>query len=195
MNATKMMKGTSSEQNQGRIHLLFFTDRSQLEDVKSSYPAFFREMRPITNDMAVAFELERLGVEYIDEWDFLKSEDIESNKDIAHNLAKNWWDEHLESTEYEGFALTDAVQQDIIYPFETCLNARTVYGRLFEAYSVGKISGYFLPSVAIVRNGPFPAFRAVQSVSQAVLFYMANQRGIHVDQLSSKLALSSTQRV
>jgi len=189
------MKDVSSESIKRMIHLLFFTDRSQLEYVKASNPSCLVEMLPITNDIAVAFELERLKIEYIDEWDFLKSEDIESNKDVAHHLAKNWWDEHIVSTEYEGFALTDAAQQDLVYPFEACLNARTVYGRLFDAYVVGKISGYFLPSIAVVRTGPFPVCRALQSVSQAILFYMADQRGIEVERLTSKLALSSAKRV
>ena len=37
-------------------------------------------MRPITGDMVVAFELEKLGIDFIDEWDFLQPDEIEKTK-------------------------------------------------------------------------------------------------------------------
>jgi hypothetical protein len=166
------------------VHLLFFTDISQFHYVQFNSPELFERMMPVTNNMVVAFELERLGIEFIDEWSFLKPDDIEKNRNLAHELSKIWWDEHLASTEYEGFALTDVAQQDLVYAFEASLNARTVYKRLFDTYSVSEISGYFLPLVAVVRTGPAPTSQAVTSVSQAILFYMAEQRGIAVDKLA-----------
>jgi len=162
---------------------LYFTDITQLNYVRANNPDLLESMLPITGNMVVAFELERLKIDFIDEWDFLKPEDIETNKDIAHSLAKNWWNENLANTNYDGFALSDAAQQDLVYPFEASLNARTIYKRLFDTYSVSQISGYFLPSVAVVRTGPVPASQAVTSVSQAILFYMAAQRGIAVNKL------------
>lgn len=177
------------------MELLYFSDISQLDYVRASKPDMLKQMRPVTGDMVVAFELERLGVDYIDEWDFLKPENIETNKDVAHSLAKNWWDENLASTEYNGFALTDVAQQDLIFSFEASLNARTVYGRLFDTYTVEKIIGFFLPSVAVIRTGPAPTSRAVQSVSQAIMFYMADQRGIMVDKLTSSLAITPAGKV
>ena len=175
--------------------LLYFTDISQLNYVRANDCILMEESIPITGDMLVAFELERLKIDFIDEWDFLKPEDIEINKEFAHSLAKSWWDENLASTEYDGFALSDVAQQDLIYSFEASLNARTVFVRLFDTYSVEKIAGYFLPSVAVIRTGPFPASRAVQSVSQAILFYMAEQRGIVINKLTSSLAISSVGKV
>jgi hypothetical protein len=169
------------------INLLYFSDFSQFKDVQTNNPAWLKHNLPITGDMTVAFELERLGLDFIYEWNFLSFEDIKINADIAHSLVKSWWAKHLASTQYEGFSLIDAAQQDLIYPFVASLNARTVYGRLFDTYSVGAISGYFLPSVAVVRTGPFPTSKAVQSVSQAILFYMADQRGIQVNHLTVKL--------
>ncbi len=164
-------------------NLLYFSDITQLNYVRASNPDLLESMLPITGNMVVAFELERTKIDFIDEWDFLKPEDIETNKDTAHSLAKNWWDENLANTDYGGFALSDAAQQDLVYPFEASLNACTIYKRLFETYSFSKISGYFLPSVAVVRTGPAPTSQAVTSISQAILFYMAEQRGIAIDKL------------
>lgn len=173
------------------MELLYFSDISQLDFVRTTKPDIFKQKLPITGDMVVAFELERLGIDFIDEWNFLKPDEIRENWETAHTLSRNWWDEHLASTEYEGFSLADAAQQDLVYPFWASLNARAVYGSIFSAYPVKKISGYFLPAVAVVRTGPAPASRAVRSVTEAILLYIAEQRGIPVERLSSSLSLST----
>lgn len=173
------------------MELLYFTDISQVDHIVDNTPELLRQKRPITGDIAVAYELERLGIDFIDEWDFLGSEDIARNCETAHLLSTTWWDEHLASTEYEGFSLSDTAQQDMIYPLEACLNARTAYDRILNSYQIEKISGYFLPPVGVIRTGPIPTNRAVRSVTQAVLFYMAEQRGIPVIKLDSERPLSS----
>jgi glycosyltransferase involved in cell wall biosynthesis len=172
------------------MELLYFTDISQLDYVVATAPALLTQTRPATGDFTVSYELQRLGIDFIDEWDFLGSDDIEKNWETAHLLSRTWWDEQLASTEYAGFSLTDAAQQDMVYSFEACLNARTAYERIFSSYSVAKISGYFLPSVAVVRTGPPPTGRAVRSVVQSVLFYIAEKHGIHVVELHSGRPLS-----
>ena len=173
------------------MELLYFTDISQVDYVVDNMPELLRQKRPVTGDIVVAYELERLGIDFIDEWHFLGSDDITKNYETAHLLSATWWDEHLASTEYEGFALSDTTQQDMVYPLEACLNARSVYDRIFSSYQIEKISGYFLPPVGVVRTGPLPTHRAVRSVSQAVLFYLAEKRGIPVVKLNSGRPLSS----
>jgi len=172
------------------MELLYFSDISQLDYVVANTPDLLRQIRPITGEFVVSYELERLGIEFIDEWDFLGPDDIKRNWETAHLLSRTWRDEQLASTEYEGFSLTGAAQQDMVYSFEACLNARTVYDRIFRSYSVEKISGYFLPLVAVVRTGPAPTGRAVRSVAQSVLFYIAEKHGIHVVELNSGRPLS-----
>ncbi len=167
------------------LALIYFSDVSQLVNHDIKKIACNKNNRLITNDMAVAFQFDMLGIEYIDEWTFLNETDIEKNKETAHHLAKNWWNEAFYSTAYNGFPLSDIVQQDLVYSFEACLNARVVYKRLFEAYSVHKISGYFVPSVPVIRTGPSPAIKAVQSVTQAILFYMAENHGIQIERLNA----------
>lgn len=173
------------------MELLYFTDISQVDYVVDNMPELLRQKRPVTGDIVVAYELERLGIDFIDEWDFLGSDDIARNCETAHPLSTTWWDEHLASTEYEGFALSDTSQQDMFYPLEACLNARLVYDRIFSSYQIEKISGYFLPPVGVVRTGPIPTNRAVRSVTQAVLFYLAEKRGIPIVKLNSGRPLSS----
>ncbi len=167
------------------LDLIYFSDVSQLVNHDLKKIACNKNNRLITNDMAVAFEFDMLGIEYIDEWKFLNETDIENNKVAAHHLAKNWWNEAFYSLAYEGFPLGDIVQQDLVYAFEASLNARIVYNRLFEAYSICKIRGYFLPSVPVIRTGPSPANKAVQSVTQAILFYMAANHGIQIERLAA----------
>lgn len=173
------------------MELLYFTDISQVNYVVGNMPEMLRRMRPVTGDIVVAYELERLGIDFIDEWSFLEAEDIARNSETAHILSTRWWDEHLASTEYEGFSLADAAQQDMVYPLEACLNASSVYDRIFSTYQIKKISGFFLPPVGVVRTGPIPTNRAVRSVTQAILFYRAERYGIPVIKLNSGLPLSS----
>ncbi len=163
--------------------LLFFSDVAQVKHIQLNEPERLNDMLPVTADMTVAFMLEQEGIAFVDEWDFLSENQIVENKKNAHLLAKNWWDEQVASTEYNGLLLSDLVEQDLVYPLEASLNARTVYTGLLDAYSVKKISGFFLSSVPVIRTGPVPTAMAVHSVSQAILFYMADQRGIKVDYL------------
>jgi hypothetical protein len=173
------------------MELIYFSDISQLDYVILNNPDLLRGMHPMTGDMVVAFELERMGIEFIDEWKFINEKEIENNWDDAHVLSKSWWNENVASTAYDGFALTDAAQQDLIYPLWASLNARTIYSKIFNGYPINKISGYFLPSIGVVRTGPVPTSRAVTSVSQAVLFYFADGANVAVDHLSTNVALST----
>jgi hypothetical protein len=172
------------------MDLLYFTDISQVSYVVDHRPELMKNRHAMTGDVVVAYELERLGIDFIDEWDLLGAEDIEANFETARLLSTTWWDESLASTEYEGFALSEAAQQDMIYPFEASLNARTVYRKLFSTCQIRSIAGFFLPSVGVYRTGPIPTNRAVRSVAQAVLFYMAEKQGIAVEKLESDRPLS-----
>ncbi len=162
---------------------LYFTDITQLNYVRANNPDSLESMLPITGTMAVAFELERLKIDFIDEWDFLKPEDIETNKDIAHSLADEWSSDISKQAEIFGFSLDGIVKQDLIYAFEASLNARTIYNRIFTEYSVEQIWIYPLPEVAVIRTGPAPASRAVNSVTQAVIFYLAELNGIFIKKI------------
>lgn len=172
------------------MHLLYLTDISQLNHLRIENPQLLTHMQPITGDIVVAFELERLKIEFIDEWDYLSPQDIEHNLETANKLSKNWWDESIASTEYEGFTLASTTGNDLLYFFEACLNAATVYKKLFQTYTIDRISGYFLPNIGVIRTGPNPAHRAVRSVVQAILFWFAENNGISVNRLESRLPLS-----
>lgn len=173
------------------MELLFITDVSQLAYLREHCPELLRSATPVVEDVVVAYELERMGVAFIEEWSLLTPAEIEDNSAVAHRLAANWWDESRASTDYRGIRLSDMVRQDLIYPLEACLNARTVYRKLFASVDITRISGFFLPPTGVVRTGPLPASRAVRSVAQAVLFYMAQQRAIPVQRRETGLPLSA----
>lgn len=176
-------------------HLLFFTDISQLVDVKTKNPALLKQRRLVTGEMSVAFELENLGIEFIDIWNFLSPEDIEKNKNKARKLAENWVHEYLSSCESKDLVVTDTTQEDLVYPFEAALNAITAYGRLFNEYAIEKISVYLLPSIALIRTGPRPTSRAAGSVALAVLVYMAEKRNIKIDRLAPPLPICDVRKI
>lgn len=174
------------------MELLYFSDSSQLDYVIAEKPELLKSMCPITSDMSVASELDRLGIDFIDEWKYLTSEDINENWEVAHRLAKGWCNDKKINSRNDGLDFTEVVEQELIYPFEGCLNARTVYNNVFDNYQVTKISGFFLPPTAVIRTGPDPTSRAVSSVVQAVLFYIAEQRGISVEYYDSPYPMSIT---
>jgi len=174
--------------------LLFLTDISQVPSIVRKSSQWLKRASLVTGDMTVAAELERLGIPFIDEWSFLKPEDIEDNWNKAHELADHWWDESIASTEYHGFSLAEAARQELVWPFEVCLNARTIYQRLLAAIPVKHIYGFFVAPVAIYNTGPSPTFRAATSVAQAVLRWTAKQSGLTVSGLRSLRRLSTEGR-
>ncbi len=154
-------------------------------------------MTLVTGDIAVAAELERRQIPFLEEWSYLSAEDIERNWNEAHDLTAMWWQDGFAGCgdmSYESFSLADAAQEMFITPFEAGLNARTVYGRLLREHAPDHLFGYFLPPVAVTRGGPLPAERAVASIAQAVLFWTAEQRGIPVTRNRQTHPLSNAMR-
>jgi glycosyltransferase involved in cell wall biosynthesis len=172
------------------MEILYLTDVSQIDYLRKTNPLLLRQMRPLTGDMVVAFELEKMGVHFIDEWDYIKPEELKKNWELAHSLSITWWHGNVANRTYEEFSLCEAAQQDMVYPLTACLNARTVYERLFREFKVDSIDGYFLPNTAVIRTGPAPTSRALGSLTQAVLFYMAEKRRIPINKRESKLPLT-----
>ncbi|HEY4784550.1 MAG TPA: hypothetical protein VIH57_00810 [Bacteroidales bacterium] len=172
------------------MNLLYFTDISQFQYVLERKPQLLEQMQPITGDIVVAYELQNRNINFINEWDFLEPADIERSWEIANNLSVDWWNKNMTRPEYEGISLVDATRQDLVYSFEACLNANVVYERIFKNYPINRISGYFLPSVGVIRTGPAPTHRAVRSVSQAVLFWLADQHNIIVEKFEAEYPLS-----
>ena len=132
--------------------------------------------------MAVAYELERRGINFIDEWDYLSAEEIKKSRTNANSMARSWGD-GLKDILFDEFSLTDCVNQDLVYPFEAALNASTIYRKIIEGSSIQSIRGYFLPPKAVIRTGPAPTSRAVNSVSHSILFYYCDKNCIPLEKL------------
>lgn len=171
------------------MELLHFTDVSQLDYALAHKPEMLEGKLPVASDMVVAFELEKLGIEFIDVWDFLGPVDIKNNAEAARLLSLNWLKDEFPGEEIGSLILADAAQVEMVWPFEACLNAQTAYGKLFDHYPVEKISGFFHPKVAIIRTGPPPTNPAVYSVAEAVLFYLADKNGIVIEMLEFDMPL------
>ena len=166
------------------MDLLFLNDRSQLDWLAEAPRERLKELVPVTGDLAVADGLERLGIPFLDEWDYLTPEDIVRNFDAAHKLGARWWDEGLASTAYHGFRLAEAAKYDVVFPFEMCLNAATIYGRLLETPSLGNLHAFRGPRIPVVRTGPAPLSQASASLARAVLRWQARVKGLPLRRFS-----------
>jgi hypothetical protein len=175
------------------MEILYISEISQLDYIINNKPSLLDQKKLMTGDMVVAFELEKKAINFIDEWDFIKPEEFENNWDLAHKLSNTWWHDKVLSPIYHGFSLCETTQQDMIYPLTACLNARTIYSRIFNEFTIKRIDGYFLPNTAVIRTGPSPTCRSVTSITQSILFYMAEQREIPLIKLESKFPLTKGQ--
>lgn len=174
------------------MELLYITDISQIKFILDVSPNLLEKFTPITGDLVVSNELENLGINFIDEWDYLTPKTIESNWILSNKLTKCWTNEAgIDPVYYEDISLSECAGQDLAYSFEAALNARVVYEKIIETHNVTRIAGFFLPEIAVIRTGPFPTHRAVRSISQAVLFWIAESRNIPVEKLESTYNLSS----
>lgn len=174
------------------MELLYITDVSQIKFILENASDLLNRFTPITGDLVVSNELESLGVNFIDEWDYLSPNDIESNWRLSAKLTKCWWEElGIDQIYFENISLSQCASQDLTYSFEAALNARTAYEKIIEAHNVTRIVGFFLENRAVIRTGPYPTHRAVRSISQAVLFWIAKSKNIQVDSMESTYNLSS----
>jgi hypothetical protein len=168
------------------MELLYLTDISQIKYILDVSPNLLKKYTPITGDLVVSYELENLGINFIDEWDYLTPKTIEYNWILSNKLIKCWTNEAgVDPVYYEDISLSECAGQDLAYSFEAALNARVVYEKIIETHNVTCIAGFFLPEIAVIRTGPFPTHRAVRSISQAVLFWIAESRNIPVEKLES----------
>lgn len=173
-----------------QMDLLYFSDITQLDYVLKKNPEYLQSLRPITSDMTVAFELQLRKIKFIDVWNFIENEEIEKNWNDAHTISQKWWGETKANVLYGVENLCVAAQQDFIYALEACLNSKTAYKKILEKYQVRKLYGFFMPPVAVVRTGPAPVTRAVRSVSESVLFFLADHFGIEVTEITADKSLS-----
>lgn len=172
------------------LEILYFTDIVQVRYVAEKSPHLFRQMRPMTGEIVVADEFERLHIPFIDEWQYLENSDIERNFEAANNLSARWWDRRIPEIEYKGLPLSEAARQDLVFAFEAALNAKVVYNRILSSAKIEKVSGFFLPPAGVVRTGPLPTHRAVRSVAQAVLFWATERLQIPIVRLTCDRPLS-----
>jgi hypothetical protein len=176
------------------MDLLFVNDPSHLDWLAEAPGERLKERVPVTGDLAVADGLERLGIPFLDEWDYLSAEDVRRNWEAAHELGARWWDEGLASTAYGGFTLAEAARFDVVFPFEICLNAATIYGRLLETPSLGALHAFSLPRTPVSRTGPAPLSRASAALAQGVLRWQAWARGRPLHRLTSPRPLATEGR-
>lgn len=161
------------------MNILRLDDIFQLRHLRRHAPQLLATHQLITHDLTVAWELERQGIRFLDEFAFLSPAEIHANWDAANRLATSWHEGLWRSGTRE-HELARCAGQELVYPFEIGLNARTIYERVFQQYSVESVTLCTMPPQAITRTGPPPARRAGATISQAVVRWVADQRRIPV---------------
>lgn len=167
--------------------LLFLKDLSQFKSIMKKMPNLLVSNKIITNNSVVATELERLNHPFIHESKYLELNDMTQSLTTANQLAEHWCDEAQAEINFCGISLTQAARQDLVLPFELCLNARIAYQKLLNSESARHIYSYFIPPTAMCRTGPTPApaFRSPAAITQAVLLWLAHTYQISVTSLRS----------
>lgn len=170
------------------MKLLVLSDVSQVEYLLKNQEDVLMTHRPMTQDLAVAHELDRLQIPFIDEYCYLSPKEIEENWNQAHELAEIW--QYYTLGDGISLELWDLAKQDLVYPFEICLNARTAYRHILESDTVESLCGFWFLPQPIVRTGPAPATHAAASLAQAVLCYLVELKQIPIHCLQCSFPLS-----
>ncbi len=171
------------------MNLLVLSDISQVKYLLQHQAAVLTSHRLMTQDFTVAHELERLQIPFLDEFCYLSPADIEENGGRAAELAEVW-QQHALGGDGQGLEIAALAKQDLVWPLDVCLNARTVYQRILESETVESLSGYWLPPQPIFSTGPAPVTRAAASLAQAILHWMAEQNHIPIRSLQCPRPLS-----
>lgn len=158
---------------------IFLCDPSQIPAALRLQHRLGRGAFLATGDMTTAWELERLGVPFLDEHDVITGEERLANWEAAGRVAARGWGEHAVG-DADGLPLLDAARGELRLPVELCLDAVTVYRRLLADHAVRHAHVFFLPPAAICRTQPAPGIWAATSLSQAVLRREAEHAGVSV---------------
>lgn len=174
--------------------ILFLNDPHEMCHARAHLREVFERCRVVTGDLATIAEAERLGIRTMNEWDYLKSEDVEENFEEAGRLVHGWWGNDRDATRHEGICLAEMASYELAWPFEMCLNSRTIYNRILDALKPRRIHLFEHSKVGVCRTGPVPIHPAAVSVSQAVLRWLSEQRGVEIESHPSPPKLSQRQR-
>lgn len=132
-----------------------------------------------TCDVEVGFYFDARGIKYINGWDLIDAADIERNWNLAHLLSENWLSEVVEFEEVLGFNPLTCAQQDLVYPFESALNAITIFNNLINKYEIKNFEGVCNKIVPMLRTGPSPGFISSNSIAEAVFHHICLTKKIN----------------
>ncbi len=174
--------------------ILYITDVSQVQYFLK-YKNEFEGLIPMTGDIASSFLLQNNQVKYINEWDFFKPITIEKNWNLANTFSKKWWTEVNFEIPNEILKYFEATSQDMVYPLEAVFNAYSIYQEIFKKFTIDELHGFFLENQAVIRTGPIPTHRAVRSIAQSILFYIADKHEIPFKKIEINNPLSNDKLV
>lgn len=172
------------------MKLLYFTDVIQVNYFIKNKDQF-NGFTPITGDITAAFVLLHNKIEFINEWDYLKPHQIQNNWDLANNFSKSWWSELEILLNMDLQAYFESTSQDMVWPLEAIYNSKSVYDEIFSKFKIAEVYGFFQNNKAVIKTGPLPAHKAVRSIAQSILFWIADEKSIPYYKLDLQLELSS----
>ena len=172
------------------MKLLYLTDICQLNDLLPN-KELLKNFMPITGDISVSFKLIQNKIPFINEWDYLNKNQIEFNWDLANEFSKTWWKGFNFDIppDFNNYFL--CTSQDMVYSLEAIFNSYEVYSSIFDKFKIMEVHGYFLNNQSVIRTGPMPTNRAVRSITQAILFWIADLKSIPIYKIESNFKLSN----
>ena len=176
------------------MKLLYITDVSQVQYFLKNREEFEGYM-PITGDISSVFLMQNNLLEFINEWDLLPPTVIEQNWNLANDFSKNWWNEVDFDIPNDVKEYYFATSQDMVYPLEAIFNAKLVYEELFKKFKIEELLGFFLQKQAVLRTGPIPTHRAVRSIAQAILLWIADKNSVPYKSIEMNFLLTNDKLV
>ncbi len=112
---------------------VFVTNFDQFRVLERNYPHLLRNGYVVTMDMAVAIELERRGLPFLEIWDYLSRDDIAEAKQSAWHLTNSWFRPFADALMYRGVNLAEIMKGDLLYFFREALCSKIVVSNILSA--------------------------------------------------------------
>lgn len=145
---------------------------------RESYGEVLANASCITTDLTVLRVAQEAGSTVADATEYLTAAEIESNKEKAWCLSRNWYRPYWSDIVCEGIDVAHLLRNIMYLPFVSALNAHTAWHRIIEAWRPDKI--FMAPPIGI------PVHWSVHlhtDVPAAILLWEAERAGVDIHYL------------
>jgi hypothetical protein len=159
------------------MRFFLVNSEQQYRQIVETRPDLIRTHVPVTVDMAVAAHFEDAGTPFYELWDYISSEELERNWELASDITRHWHGIGSDDLEFFGAYPLRSSSVEMLPVCETALNANLAFQRLLAAERPTEIVGVG-DTFAVYRYGPAPLTRGTGAIAEAVAHWHCDQAGI-----------------